>query len=211
MNINKVDDFIQMINKYKITEKEPNHIKIIFGLSDFHYPIQKYSGPIEIYKKFGSVAFLLNNRCDYISSETRVWNILLGENTENTKLFLNKIKAVTPNSIETRINISNLISCLYFEKGVLLLNRNVEDMTLFKIFQNKNVTDVLFLGVTGKSKSLAKYFPNAKMGIIKHPSNLARATSIYEKRDSKEIETISLRNKNYPKTTFEAFKVLDLN
>lgn len=203
-----IEKFIELINAYKPSFIEPKEIKIIFGISDYFTRIQKFDTEIKAYELFGSVAFLLNNRCDFISSESRIWNILLGFNNAKTKQFLWRIKSSYPNGKKTRINFIKLIQYLYFEKGLLLLNREKKENKCFEYFKNKNVVDVLFVGTSYKYKSLSKYFPLARMGVINHPSNKAGSNHIFNSLKSDLINHVTYYHRKYPITRFENFIII---
>ena len=203
--------FIEMLINYNPKPSEPTNIKIVFGSSSYASNIQYFKTGIDAYEQFGGTAFLLNNICDYKGSESRVWNIILGCDDEDSVLFLKTMKYFSKdrNCVESILN--KLVMFLYFEKGLLLLNRETNNTKAFNVFADKSVSDVLFVGKSTKYKSLSKFFPRARLGVVYHPSTRAHHTRIYKFLDSKNIETVTYYKKKFPKTNFESFHVIDID
>ena len=162
---------------------------------------------IDIYNQFEYYAFTLDNKCSYLGSDTSIWRILVN-NKIDVKQFFSQVKGELLKNQNEQLCIIKLIYYLYFHEGIVMINRDV-DSKIFEIFSKYNVTDVLFVGKSVPYKSLTKYFPSARFGVIYHPSRRvgAKKNWFYETLDSRAIDEVSYYKKKYEKTSFMNFSI----
>ena len=210
--MDKIINFIKEIREFN-EYKRPSHIKIICGCSEYFQPIQKYKQldgiEIDVYEKFEYYSFLLDNKCDYIGSDTLVWNILCGGSID-IKKFFNFCKGLSKE--EYKVSMLKIVNYLFFNDGIVLINRD-KNKKCFEVFKNYKVDDVLFVGPSVPYKSYTKYFPTARIGVISHPSRRVSKSkkSIYYTLDSSEISEVTYFNKKFEKTKLEKFKLKFFN
>lgn len=204
--------FVSEVNSFEPNVGEPKKLNVIVGQDDYFGPIQEIEEMVRkripIYGAFESIAFFLDNRADFIGSDTKVWNILLGFTSRETKIFMRRIKGVPPYNDCERVNAKKIPSYLYYKFGLVMINR-VGKHDKFSIFSQYSVANVLFVG-KNSYKRLTIYFPNAKIGLLPHPSNKCHSPKqkVYESLDSSLVDSVSYYSKKFERPLLESFKIL---
>lgn len=206
------EKFVCEVNSFESNVDEPKTLNVIVGEDNYFDPIQEVDETVQnripIYGAFKSIAFFLDNRADFIGSDTKVWNILLGFTSRETKIFMRRIKGVPPYNDCERVNAKKIPSYLYYKYGLVMINRAGKH-DKFSIFSKYSVSNVLFVGKS-PYKRLTKYFPNAKIGLLPHPSNKCHSPKqkVYESLDSSLVDPVSYYSKKFERPLLESFKIL---
>ena len=168
----KLQQIISFINEVMgyVPSTEPKDINIIFGTDPGELEEQIYepvNKEIKIYKRIGSVALIRKRKTSTLgSAENAIFSLLLQCDRETSKFFIETINMLDLTN--------NLIEYLFFEHGLLLLNRINNIETIKKEIKNYNVENVLFLSEKS-TKSLSKFLVNKfdrkiNIGWIEHLS-----------------------------------------
>ena len=153
----KLRQIISFINKVMayVPSNEPRDINIIFGTDPGELEEQLYepvNKEIKIYEQIGSVALIRKRKTSTLgSAENAIFSLLLQCDRETSKYFIETINMLDLTN--------NLIEYLFFEHGLLLLNRINNIESIKKEIRNYNVKNVLFLSEKS-TKSLSKFLVN---------------------------------------------------
>ena len=164
-----IKELLKEIEEFDLKNaKEPKDIRIILGKDVYGGPKARTIEPfckatkIDFYKKFGQVAFIIDDLA-FQPSELYVLGVLL-RSLDKAVTFLEGLKTIDE-------GYEKFINYLYYTKHIVLINRE-GNASKFEVFKHRNVTDVLIVGSKTSKRALKnlKENKNIKMSKCVHCS-----------------------------------------